>query len=487
MKYILAALCTAILLNLASPPVDFGLAASLMFLPLFPFFRVGPWKRFFTGWAAGFLIQALAYYWIFFTVRDFGGQSTTISVVGAVAFQLYQGLDLALWLLVAPMLCNKKDHWFLPVAAAACLVVIQGVVFPYVFPWDYGSLFANASFISGSAALWTSRGIAFFMIMIQGFVWLYWKSLKRKWPVPVGLACLLLSGHFFKTEVETDTWRIGVIQPNLVRWAKRGGMSYNDIFQAHFKPSLALMREELDLIVWPESAMAFPLEQFPHYQERLVGLVRDSGAGLIYGTIARTEQGGYRNEIHLLTPQSPQPQVYGKEKLVMFSESLPWVFSWARHFDPAMGAFEAGRNNKPFTFKGRTISPLVCFEALFPEYAGKTASDLVVNLTNDAWFGETKASSQHLQQIRLRAVEQRVPLLRATNSGITCWVDPSGRIRDAGGLYEAETFIYEAPIPNERPRSFSRIGGNLIYLMAWGAVLYGLVPISLGRKDSAGA
>lgn len=466
MKYIMAILGAAFFLNLASPPLDFGYAASFLFLPLFPIFESSGVKRFFTGWAAGFLAQALAYYWIFYTVRDFGGQNTAISLTGAILFQMYQGLDLGLWLLLTPILFKRTAPGLLPFGAAGFFVILQAWIFPYVFPWDYGSLFANAPGISGTAALWSSRGIAFFMIVLQGLAWVHRSHLKKKLPIIMAVFILFLSGHFFKTRPETEIWRIGVVQPNLVRWAKQGGMTYNDIFQAHLRPALSMVRDNLDLIIWPESAMAFELGRFPHYQTELRRLVRDSGAALITGTISRNEEGGYQNEIYMYTPENNEPQVYTKQKLVMFSEQLPWIFSWARHFDASIGAFRPGTENKPFAYRNISITPLVCFEGLFPEYAGRNASNLIVNLTNDAWFGDTKASSQHLQQIRLRTVEQQIPLVRATNSGITCWIDSSGVIRGAGSLYEPETFIYEVPIPQETSQRFSRRGNALVIIFA---------------------
>ena len=471
----LAAPATAIAANLAGAPLEWAFAALFVFVPLFTWYQKGPGARFLTGWLAGFLNQAIAYPWIYNTIRDFSGQSPTISALGTVLFWAYQGLDLALWLWLAPMVVRNMPRLLQPFGASGCWVLLQTLLFPYVFLWQAGGLFTGSPLLHGGAVLWGATGLAFWAIAGQGLVVIGGLKHHHRLPAAALILALILAGNLFKGEIKHEVWRIGIVQPNLIPEAKREAFSMEDIFLAHYALTVELARENLDLIIWPETALSFNLDKYTTYVTRLRNLIDTTDTPLITGTLAYEKRQGYYNEIRLYEPGDAEPQKYRKYKLVMFSERLPWIFSWARKFDAGIGGFIPGQENQPFNFKNRQILPLVCFEALFPEYVFGLEGHLIVNLTNDAWFGPTKASSQHLQMIRTRAVEHRIPLIRATNSGISGWVDHHGEIRQRGGLYQRETLVMEVPIPLERPLRYSRLGTLAIHALATALALWGLV------------
>ncbi len=471
-KYTGAVFLTIFLFHLSDEPLNLGFPILLTFLPLFLIFPASGKARFLYGWLAGFLLQGTAYYWIFFTIRDFSGQSPGISVAGSILFWLYQGLDIALWLWITPILLRALPKVVQPLGAASTWLFLQGHLFPYVFPWDLGAVITSTPLLGGAASFWGARGLTFLIILMQGLLVLPELRTRRKTILLLSLALILLSGHFFKDEVETETWRIGVVQPNLIRWAKKGRNSVDELFLAHFEPSLILSEQQPDLIIWPETALPFELDHYPYYRLKIRELIRKTGAAVLTGTVSRNPEGGYYNEVRIYTPDREEPQIYRKEKLVKFSEQLPWIFAWAKWFDPGLGGFLKGRENRPFVFRERNLVPLICFEALFPEYVYRSQGHLLINLTNDAWFGETKASRQHLRQVMPRTLENGVPLVRATNSGISCWVDIHGKARQAGGLYRPEHFIFEVPIPKTKPTRFSHLGSGLIHLVALVVLLW---------------
>ena len=482
-KAIVAALSTATMLNLAGAPLDQGYFGFVALIPLMTLTGAAHGRRFVIGWLTGFTTQAFAYAWIFLTIRDFGDQSTAISAIGAVLFWLYQGLDIALWLWLWPLVFKRTPAWSQPFGAAATWLLIQSFLFPYVFPWTYGAVFSSTPWLAGAAALWGDQGLGFLAIAAQGF----WLTPTIGTRVRIGsLLCLALAfvvGHGFRNEAETEDWQIAVIQPNLIPWAKRGRWTADDLYRAHAEPSLKLADQKPDLIVWPESALGFSLDHYPEYRNKLRALAATTGAALITGTIDYRADGKIYNEIRLIPPDGGAEQVYRKEKLVLFSERLPWILSWAARFDQALGGFRPGEDNHAFSYRGKEITPLVCFEALFSDYVRRRQGHLIVNLTNDAWFGKTKASWQHLQQIRLRSVENGAPLVRATNSGVSCWVDTRGAIRDAGGLYQAETFVFKVPLPVAAP--VSRVGvGNLLVRCA-GLIFLAWGLFSFSKKNKA--
>ena len=473
---VLACTATAALLNFAYPPVEWAILAFAAFVPLM-FFREASWqRRFFTGWLAGWCTQASGYFWIFLTIRDFGGQSVPVSLTGAALFWLYQGLDFGIWLWLAPLAAAGLPKWCRPLVLASVWTVLQQGLYPYVFRWDYGAAFASLP-VSWSAAYWQSAGVGFLAIALQAVPFYYpprGESARTSALYLLALVLALGSGVLYRPPTASETWRVGVVQPNLIPWAKQGHLSAEELFAVHYERSLGFLDRDLDLLIWPETALPFSLDRFPEMERDMRELAKRLNAGLVFGAIGFSERGRYTNEIRFFDPGGGPPQVYGKERLVWFSESLPWVFSWARRFDPAIGGFDRGAENKLFRFRGKELTPLVCFEALFPGYAAKRPGHLMINLTNDAWFGRTKASALHLQQIRLRSVESGVPLIRATNSGISCWVDPFARVREAGALYEAQGLLFEVPIPDAVPAPIARWGGRVVLVFSWVLLVFGL-------------
>lgn len=442
--------------------------------------------RFLAGWSCGFFTQLLGFYWVFFTIRDFGGIDGSLSATGAALFFLYQGLDFALWLWLAPLLFNKQQHLVRVFGAAAFWMLLQSEWYPYPINWSLGSAWVSIPVMRESTALWTMHGLNFFTVALATIgAELYNNSLPKRsgWLALGAVVVLLVIGSLNTLNVpEEQTWRIAVIQPALIDDAKRGGKTAEGLFEAHAGPTEKLIGEKLDLVVWPETALAFNLRQSDHYQRRVAYLAKRVNAGIVTGAIGIRERKYYYNEIWLFDPAQEAPQVYQKERLFWFSEALPWVFSWANYFSPGMGAFRPGQENQAFQYRGIQMVPLVCFEALFPRYARLREGELYLNLTNDAWFSKTKASRLHLQHLQMRAPEMNVPLIRATNSGISCWIDRHGRVRQPTPLYESHVEIFEVPVPQQRTVSYSVLGDWLIRIASYALVLWGVVATLRNRK-----
>jgi len=439
------------LFNMAFQPWGIWPCA-IVALSIFPLFRHMTFRqRWFFGWMTGFWIQAFGYYWIFLTIRDFGGLHTVLSGVGAILFWGYQGLDLAIWFALTGFLV-ARDRWGLfMVFDAGLLFIIQSYLFPYVFPWALSACLSS-SVLAGSAYYWSGYGLTFWMALLAFSLSTLVKSLTKKnldkgafsWSI-VGSVALLTGFLIPPTPGPVEVLKVGVVQPNIIPWAKRDRQSFKKTFDAHVLPSVEFGKKKVDLIIWPETALSIQLKNYPAYQQYLSDMADTFQAGLMIGCLGKNER-GYTNEIWLFSPNAP-PQIYQKEKLVMFSESLPWPFFWAKYFVDHIGGFAPGTQNHVLMYKGIAIQPLVCFEAILPNYVKKTESQLMVNLTNDAWFGETKASALHLEQLQMRSIERQAPLVRAANSGISCWVSIDGKIQEPTPVYKQASPIYDIPIP----------------------------------------
>jgi apolipoprotein N-acyltransferase len=180
---------------------------------------------------------------------------------------------------------------------------------------------------------------------------------------------------------------------------------------------------------------------------------------------------------------------YRKRRLVVFGEYVPlarWL-PFLRHFTPIQGSFTPGDGPEVFELQDPKVrlSVLICFEDVFPHLAREHALqgvDLLLNLTNNGWFGESSAQWQHAAAAVFRAIETGRPLVRATNNGLTCWIDPNGRIRDWLGqddsdIYGVGFITVSVPVPPaDRPETYYfRVGDRF----GWACVAVSLVGLAL--------
>jgi apolipoprotein N-acyltransferase len=270
-----------------------------------------------------------------------------------------------------------------------------------------------------------------------------------------------------------------------------------------FAQLLALSREALeqkpDLLLWPEAALP-PLDREGFAM--LTNLVHDYGVPLLFGaddSAPRPGGGGmdYFNSALLLDGQARVEGNYRKRKLVMFGEFVPWSrwLPFLRFLTPIEGGFTPGKEPAEFTLANPRVRlcPLICFEDIFPGVVRRSLTpdtDLLVNLTNNGWFGEGAAQWQHAATAIFRAVENGLPLVRSANNGLTCWVDAHGRIRahftDARGtIYGPGVFLAEIPLPApaEREVSFYRRHGDWFAWLCVGLAVLGRTPLLWRRRE----
>jgi apolipoprotein N-acyltransferase len=193
-------------------------------------------------------------------------------------------------------------------------------------------------------------------------------------------------------------------------------------------------REGARLVVWPESAVhALWLEQEGPGRDRLRALARETGAELVVNDLLLKEDERYGNAAVIVGPEDGAfGPWYEKLHLVPFGEYVPWqgVLPFVKHFTEEVGDFSPGEEQVLLEAAGRRLAILVCYEAIFPGLASAAArggADLLVNLTNDAWFGRSAGPRQHLALALPRTVETGRPLLRAANTGVSTVIDRWGR------------------------------------------------------------
>jgi apolipoprotein N-acyltransferase len=206
----------------------------------------------------------------------------------------------------------------------------------------------------------------------------------------------------------------------------------------------------LDLIVWPETAMPFFFQNQPEYASRIRDFTTAYAVPLLTG--APAHDGGAPgkrrtfNRAFLIGSAGQDLGFYDKEHLVPFGEYLPpWLdYPALAVLFQEVGNFAPGVSTRPLQMKDLALGLLICYETIFPEIAQArvgAGAGLLINISNDAWFGLTSAPEQHLQLSVLRAVEQGRWLVRSTNTGFSAFVDPAGRIRARSSLMRTETLV----------------------------------------------
>jgi apolipoprotein N-acyltransferase len=242
--------------------------------------------------------------------------------------------------------------------------------------------------------------------------------------------------------------RVRIVQPNATQALK---WKMWDIFlDRQMQATAAPAEKSLDLIVWPETAVPFLLERVGPLFDEMVTASR--GVPVAFG-IQRAEGQSYYNSLAVIDGNGRVIDLYDKTRLTPFGEYVPLGDLMAsfgiRAFAAQQGfgySFGSGAQVLDLGRAGKVL-PIICYEAIFPAYLRSVPerADWILQITNDGWFGNLSGPYQHLAQVRLRAVEQGLPLLRSANTGVSAVVDAKGRLLEALPLNEEGFFDVEVP------------------------------------------
>jgi len=290
---------------------------------------------------------------------------------------------------------------------------------------------------------------------------------------------------------EKRSLRVALIQPNILQKKKWQPENREKIINKMISLSQQSLSSKPDLIIWPEAALPLLLEKEIGIYNYLKHFAAENQVALMLGSPRLVKQPGASdkqlfNSIFLISP-AQAPQIYNKIKLVPYGEFTPLstLFPFISKIVPGLD-YSSGENIKNFNFKDLKIAPSVCFEGVFPAFTARffaAGADLLINLTNDAWFGDSPGPRQHLKNIRLRALENRCTICRSANTGISAIINPEGRIEQFLPLNQAG--IITAEVPGKHKPTFYAEHPHLPSILAG---LYLLIPlfiiITRRRKDA---
>jgi apolipoprotein N-acyltransferase len=276
--------------------------------------------------------------------------------------------------------------------------------------------------------------------------------------------------HVKEAPTPARTVRLMLVQPSIPQTVIWDEAKEGERFAELLRQTEQALSNQVDVLVWPESALPNMVRYDTNTLNAVVGLARRHKVWIIlcsddaepHHDATTGQKADYFNSSFLVTPEGILKQRYVKRNLVIFGEYLPlahWL-PFLKIFTPIEGGFTPGTNGVEFHLPEVELhtSVLICFEDVFPHLARLDISqktDFLVNLTNDGWFGESAEQWQHALTALFRSVENGVPLIRCCNNGLTCWSDAQGRLRqvlrdDRGTIYGKGFLLADIPLPRAR-------------------------------------
>jgi apolipoprotein N-acyltransferase len=441
------------MLTAAFPP---GKLDGLAWFALVPLLKAidkqAPSRAFILGFTAGLAHYFTLIYWVVVVLKRYGELNALISVSALALLTFYLSFYPAFFS------CLLRHHRLKGYPAALFMGASLWVSLEYVrakaftgFPWcllGY-TQFKNLSLIQ-IADLTGVYGVSF-LVALSNFA-IFFLFFRRntdrapglRWQIPCVILMFALTFLYGHQNLKGDNGNAEeqkiipatIIQANIdqsVKWDPAYQSKTLDLYEAltgqtaDFGPTL---------IVWPETAVPFFAQDVSELSIRLGEIAGASGAHFILGSPAYVKDDHgirYHNRAYYLSPERGFSDYYDKVHLVPFGEYVPLkrLLPFIHRLVPAAGDFEPGKDLSPLKLPFLSAGVIICFEAIFPELSRrlvKENAEILVNLTNDAWFGATSAPYQHLSMAIFRAVENGRPMLRAANTGFSAFIESSGKI-----------------------------------------------------------
>jgi apolipoprotein N-acyltransferase len=430
------ALTSAALLILTFPGASISWFAPVALTPLLvAVAREGLWRRrFLLGWSAGVVYWFSVCYWIQFVLSFHGGLGAVAGWAVFLLFCVAKAVHLGVFVLLAGPLMRR---WWAVPAVAALWVAIEVTHGSLGFAWlALGNAGIDMALPMRLAPYTGVYGLSFLFMMMAAavaVVCLRRPRVELLWLLPVLLVSLLPplpppdrgkeTALLVQSNIsETEDWT-----PESIDRAKRQQVALS------WKAALSEPQQPPSLIVWPEVPAPFYYFDDDVFRSYINGLARATNAYVLVGIVAHTPGGQPLNSAVLVSPDGIPVTRYDKVNLVPFGEFVPWPLGMvAQKISTEVGDFAAGRRVVVSAIGDHKLGTFICYESVFPNFVRRFVAggaELLVNISNDGWFGKSYARQQHLSMVRMRAAENRRWLLRATNDGITATIDSAGRLR----------------------------------------------------------
>jgi apolipoprotein N-acyltransferase len=497
---------SGLLLIFAFPNFNLEILAWIGFIPLFWAIRKkSPSQAAVLGWVSGFTFFTGAIPWIYHVLSTYGHLPGPVSVFFLVVLTGYLALFFSAFAFLLRWVKGKVDlpETLLAPPLWVSLEYLRGILFSG-FPW---ALLGYSQFLTlpmvQIADLTGVYGVSFIIMFVNVVLYRFLEAsgdrnfkpvLKEILAAGLLLALTGIYGHLRLAELNRSLkqgtpLRIALIQGNIpqdIKWEPKFQEETMDIYTDLTKRS-SLLRPEL--VIWPETATPFFFQDSFAFRSRILDLAQKMNVPLLFGSPAYDRKGReihYFNSAFLVSPEKKILGRYDKIHLVPFGEYAPLssIFGFTRDIIGAMGDFHSGKEVLTLAVPQGKFGVLICYEAIFPELTRQfveKGAQFLVNITNDAWFGRTAAPFQHLSMARFRAIENRVPIARAANTGVSGFIDPTGRLVQSSEIFTKA--ILSDTIYLRKSWSFYTQFGDVFTYCCLGYTIFFMIFIRYRRKD----
>ena len=495
---LLPALTSGLLTALSFPKPGLYALAWIAFIPLL----ASLWQKdgkmaFRSGFVFGMVYFFGTLYWVYHSITYYGGVSFVASVCIVLILCAYLALFPAVFSVMFTQAFRKTK---LP---ALIIAPVFWVTLEFVrsylltgFPWSsIGYSQYPALSLVQIADITGVYGISFLVLAVNGAVTDLLLIRKRLRNMPLYPLSYTITGFAALTLVIAGTFGYGLFRLNEERTSSpvtisliQGNIEQDKKWEPVFQREVIDIYEHLSrgalashpaLLVWPETAMPYYFGYDARFSDQLVQFQKETGAYLLFGSVLVKGQIKDRIELTnsavLLDQEGKKSFVYDKIHLVPFGEYVPLrsLLFFVDKLVAGIGDYVPGRNYTRAETSFGSFGTIICYEVIFPGLVRKfftRGGDFMVNITNDAWFGMTAGPQQHFSMAVFRAIENRKPLVRAANTGISGFIDSNGRIMNVSAMFTRQ--VLTETIMTDRTLTFyTRYGDLFSYLCIVTSVL----------------
>ncbi|MCF7822536.1 MAG: apolipoprotein N-acyltransferase [Candidatus Marinimicrobia bacterium] len=497
------AIFSGLLLTLSFPPFDMFFIAWVAWLPLWAALQQERWtKGFKLGFITGFIFTLTSLNWI---ANNSGTNFwiASLSMMGSVAY-------LSLWFGLFGFIIARtgrnlgtKGFWFAPVFWVSIEFMFSYHGFTLAFPWLSLAMTQNFALpIQQFAEYGGIYAVSFWVLIINTILFQleFGRLTVRTQQLIWGILGFIIVGSLIfgavrikvTGEINYSTIRVGIIQTNLDPHQKWIRSEKTKHVQAIIDQSEKAIAEDALILIWPESAIPAHLRYYPQFDRKIRRLVDDNDVSVLTGALHHVEKEGeylFYNSAFFYSPDRPLT-IYSKQGLVPFAERIPMVetFPVLESLNFGQANFEAGKESTVYPmgsrFQTAEMGALICYESANPYIFSKfidNGAELMSIITNDAWLGKSLGPYQHLAAGKLRAIEHRISIARAAQTGISALILPSGRIAASIPLGEKGEIIYDAPFGLDR--TFYSKKGDVFALGMLLLAAFGLMLVLFSKPD----
>lgn len=496
------AVFSGLMLTASFPPGNLDWMAWIALVPLFWSLKnESPSRAFKLGFITGVAHYLTLIYWIVVVLEHYGGLPFFVSISILILFCLYLALFPAFFSYLVCRINGSRFPFFTVAGVWVCLEYVRAK-FLTGFPWcllGY-SQYKHIGLIQLADHVGV-YGLSFLILLANTLVYVLLldrQAINRRFffrdlPVMIVMALLVLAhGHDSLSEGETKDkmpLKVAIIQGNIdqsIKWDPTYQVETINIYE---RLTLTTRPFKPKLVVWPETALPFFFQSHKVLSPKVAEITASLGADLIFGSPAYKEEKDavrYYNRAYSLTSDGLVTGYYDKVHLVPFGEYVPLqrFLPFVHRLVPAAGDFDSGKEITPLKLPGLSAGILICFEAIFPELSReqtKKGAEILVNLTNDAWFGMTSAPHQHLSMAIFRSVENRRPMIRAANTGVSAFISSRGEIIAKSDQFREEV-LTAALNRSESALTFYTAYGDLFILALALLVIINVIIIRKGKR-----